>query len=46
MISGRSLVGLSRSQIELDDAHRKIVTQAKISKDTGIKLEAKSPCII
>lgn len=46
MISGGSLEALSQSQIELDDAHRKIITQAKISKDTGIKLDAKSLCII
>lgn len=46
MISGRSLDGLSGSQIELDDARHKIITQAKISKDTRIKLDAKALCII
>lgn len=45
-ISGRSSEALSRSQTELDDAHHKIITQAKISKDTGIKLDAKPFCII
>lgn len=46
VISGRLSEALSWSQIELDEAHHKIITQAKISKDTRIKLDTKSFCII